>query len=504
MAGCSGGSRPGSAGRAAASAPAASATVRTAPAAGALAGTAAAVCGRTAPGPGSPPAGAVRIDPAVIADLSAKTNAHPAGTTFWLAPGTHRLGTERFDQVRPKDGDTYVGAPGAVLDGGRTNFYAFVGTAARVTVRNLTVRGFIPPVDQGVVNHDSGPGWLIEADTLSGNAGAALMAGPDQIVRGTCFAGNGQYGLNACCGLLRRVQVIGNEFTGNNADDIERRIPGCGCTGGMKFWDVDGADITGNWIHGNHGPGIWADTNNNDFLIERNLIEDNDGPAVFYEISYNAVIRDNVIRRNALTEGRVFAARKDPFPVAAIYLSESGGEPRVPARTDRIDISNNLLADNWSGITLWENADRFCNSLANTSTGVCTRLVARTSLCARPAIAVRPLVDDCRWKTQRVAVHDNWFTVGAVSTGCTGRCARMAVLSNYGTFPAWSPYQGAVVQQALTFRQDNRWYGNTYVGPWMFTTLDGARDVPAGVWQQAPYRQDAGSTFTTLTASTAR
>jgi hypothetical protein len=26
-------------------------------------------------------------------------------------------------------------------------------------------------------------------------------------------------------------------------------------------------------VHDNHGTGLWADTNNNDFLIEDNLIE---------------------------------------------------------------------------------------------------------------------------------------------------------------------------------------------------------------------------------------
>ena len=102
----------------------------------------------------------------------------------------------------------------------------------------------------------------------------------------------------------------------------------------MKLWAVNGADIRGNWIHGNHGPGIWADTNNNDVLIEQNVIEDNDDAAIFYETSYNAIIRDNLIRRNNLVGGRKFADRKDEFPTSTIYLSEAGGEPRIKARTD--------------------------------------------------------------------------------------------------------------------------------------------------------------------------
>lgn len=237
--------------------------------------------------------------------------------------------------------------------------------------------------------------------------------------------------------------VEGNEIVGNNKDDWERKRSGCGCTGGVKFWAVDGADIRGNWVHDNRGPGLWADTNNNDFLIEDNLIEANDGAALIYETSYNAVVRKNTIRRNNWVEGRKYAERGDTFPFATIYLSESGGEPRLRARTDKIKIYRNVLENNWSGITLWENADRFCNSPANTSSGDCTLLVKNTDRCAQPAIATAPLYADCRWKTQRVDIHDNRFTLDKSVVGCTAKCDRMAVLANYGSYPDWSPYQAS-------------------------------------------------------------
>src|SRR5919202_1206521 len=114
-----------------------------------------AVCGKTRPGPATAPAGAVRVDPSVAGDLATKTAASPPGTVFWLAPGRHRLGGDRYSQVKPKARDTYLGAPGAVLDGGGKNSYAFVGDAADVTIASLVVRGFVPPLNEGVVNHDS-------------------------------------------------------------------------------------------------------------------------------------------------------------------------------------------------------------------------------------------------------------------------------------------------------------------------------------------------------------
>ncbi|MFJ7131596.1 right-handed parallel beta-helix repeat-containing protein [Streptomyces fungicidicus] len=455
------------------------------------------VCAEPGAGPSGAPAGAVTVDPSVTGDLAAKTRNSPPHTTFWLRPGTHRLAADRYAQVVPKTGNVYLGAPGAVLDGRKTNQYAFGGTARDVTLRHLTVQGFVAPHDEGVVNHDSADGWVIEHSTIQNNSGAGLMAGARQRVRANCLRGNGQYGMNAykAGGPLRDLVVEGNEITGNNTDDWERKRPGCGCTGGVKFWSVDGADIRGNWVHDNRGAGLWADTNNNDFRIEENVLEANDGAALIYETSYNAVVRENTIRRNNWVEGRKSADRGDSFPFATVYVSESGGEPRIPARTDRIEIHRNVLEDNWSGITLWENADRFCNSPANTSSGDCTLLVKDTGRCTRPAIATAPLYADCRWRTQRVDIHDNRFVLDKSVVDCAVKCDRMAVLANYGTYPDWSPYQGERVAEAITLEQHNRWHDNVYVGHWKFVAHDPSRVLDSAQWQGAPYRQDAGSTF---------
>lgn len=457
----------------------------------------AAVCDKMPAGPASAPAGAVIVDPSVAGDLAAKSRSSPPGTTFWLLTGTHRLGDDKYDQVNPKNGDIYLGASGATLDGRRINQYAFAGNASNVTIKHLTVQGFVPPHDEGVVNHDSGDGWVIEHNTIQNNSGAGMMAGAGQQVRGNCLRANGQYGINAFKSgdTITGLVVEGNEIVGNNTDDWETKKKGCGCTGGVKFWAVKGADIRGNWVHDNRGTGLWADTNNNDFLIEDNLIEGNDGSAIFYETSYNAIIRNNTIRRNNWVQGRKFADRGDNFPAATVYLSEAGGEPRVPARTDKIDFYGNTLEDNWSGLTLWENADRFCNSPANTSKNDCTRLVKDLASCAQPAISDTPLYDDCRWKTQRVDIHDNRFSLNPNTVNCRDTCGRMGLLSNFGTYPDWSPYKGEVVQEAITFSQHNLWHNNTYLGPWTFVAHDPSRVLDPNQWQMAPYLQDTDSTF---------
>jgi hypothetical protein len=71
----------------------------------------------------------------------------------------------------------------------------------------------------------------------------------------------------------------------------------------------------------------------------------------------------------------------------------------------------------------------------------------------------------------------------------------MAVLSNFGTFPDWSPYKATVVQEAITFQQENRWRDNAYTGPWTFMAFDTDRSLSRAEWQAAPYGQDTDSTF---------
>ena len=106
-------------------------------------------CDHMPEGPATPPAGAVRVDPTVVGDISAKTEANAPGTTFWLAPDIRRLNKDEFAQVAPKSGNAYVGAPGAVLYGAGRKRYAFTGKARNVTLQNLIIRAFNAPANEG-------------------------------------------------------------------------------------------------------------------------------------------------------------------------------------------------------------------------------------------------------------------------------------------------------------------------------------------------------------------
>jgi hypothetical protein len=71
------------------------------------------------------------------------------------------------------------------------------------------------------------------------------------------------------------------------------------------------------------------------------------------------------------------------------------------------------------------------------------------------------------------------------------------VFSEYGTYPKWSPYRKTIVEQQITYDQNNHFRANTYVGPWVFMVYEQGNVVNWAQWQGKPYQQDKGSTLST-------
>lgn len=460
------------------------------------------VCGNQAilgGGPATAPAGAITV----AAGDDSGVNFGQAGATYWFAPGRHTLGPGQFTQIIPGSGATFTGAPGAVLDGQHANLYAFGGNATKVTISYLTVANFGTTggnQNEGVVNHDSAAGWTIDHSTLTGNAGAGAMLGSDNTLSWDCLTKNQQYGFNAFSDSgPSHLVVEHSEISDNDTYNWEAHQSGCGCSGGGKFWDVDGATITGNWVHGNQSVGLWADTNNRAFNFSGNYISDNYSYGIIYEISYNAQIKDNTFARNGLGTGQTNTG----FPTSAIYISESGSDRRVPGNYGRsFEITGNSFVNNWGGVILWENSNRYCNSPSNTSTGDCTLVAPSTATiksCNAQNVGHAPYYSDCRWKTQNVEVSHNQFDFDPSALGpkCTlaNLCGFQGVFSEYGTFPSWSPYKGNAVGNHITFGQNNHFSQNSYTGPWRFMATSQGNVVTWGAWQAKPISQDTGSTL---------
>jgi hypothetical protein len=485
------------------------------PTSGGAASPSSPVCGNASilSGPATAPAGAVTLP---AGDNSSMTASYQlaANTTYWFAPGTHTIGSSQFAQFQPDQGDTFIGAPGAILSGQGENDYAFVSDATGVTVEYLTIEDFVAPESEGVVNQNSATGWTIENNTIEDNPdGAGAMLGTNDVLTNNCLTENGQYGFQSYAAGAgpSNVTVTDNEISYNDTANYEASDPGCGCTGGAKFWLTTGATVTGNYVHDNESVGLWADTDNSGFDISDNYISNNYGEGIIYEISYNALISGNTFVKNGLGSG----PSNPGFPTPAIYISESGGDSRVPGPySGSLTISGNTFTDNYSGVILWENANRYCGSTANTSTGTCT-LVAPSIYTPASCSANVPnstpsgnpdYFDNCRWKTQNVSVTDNTFNLNPadIGSGCTpaNGCGFNGLFSEYGTY---APFTGWVVPNNISNHQNDHFSDNTYNGPWSFMGFAQGEIVTWAQWTagfadtngsgDTFAAQDAGSTY---------
>jgi hypothetical protein len=272
----------------------------------------------------------------------------------------------------------------------------------------------------------------------------------------------------------------------------------CGCAGGGKFWQTTNATVTDNYIHDNQDPGLWVDTDNAGFNISGNYIANNSAEGLVYEISYNALISNNTFVDNAWGKGPNLGLG---FPDPALYISESGSDPRVKtAYNTSFNVVGNDFIDNWGGVVLWENANRFCS---DGSDGVCTMVDPSTftlSSCGANLATSNPnqtpdYYDGCRWKTQNVNVSDNTFQLTASHVpNCTeaNGCGFNGIFSEYGST---APFQGTAVEGDITFDQNNHFSQNTYIGPWNFMAHEQGTVLSWPQWQAGPYSQDSGSTF---------
>lgn len=475
------------------------------------------VCGRPAllRGPRRPPPHARVVRAGDNASISLVPD-----TTYYFLAGRHTLGPGIYQQIVPARGDTFVGAPGAVIDGLGRNHTAFGGRATGVTIEYLTITDFTGTGStQNAVNHTGARGWKVEHDTVETTTeGGALVLGTTSIAEYDCLTHNAQYGFSAFPSTgstptgrltLSHDEISHNDgsSTGGGSYTHPGSPHGCGCSGGGKFWEMRDATVTTNWVHDNGFVGIWVDTNNRGFLISHNFIDTNYAAGIIYEISYNFVISDNTLVRNTITQGRLDV--KSDFPTPTIYIFASGGTSRLSGRfAGRATIVGNRLTDNWGGVVLYENANRACG----VSTTVCTLRTPRTftlKSCAahlpRATPRQRPdYYDGCQWKTKTVTVAHNTFRYSPKALGqeCTAAnwCAYNALFAPYGTT---APWKGFVVATLVSNRQHNRFLDNAYCGPWHFDAFTQGTPVSWRQWHRGRstasssfHAEDAGSTYT--------
>lgn len=249
----------------------------------------------------------------------------PNGTVFRIN-GTH-LG----QSVEPKQGQVFVGAQGAVLDGKNKVEDAFSGDAKNVVIERLEITGYKSDLQKGAI-YASGDGWIIRENNIHHNAsgGIKYSHGDGGRIEGNNIHHNGQLGIGV--GYSSGTIVERNEIAFNN---WKAEVSWGWEAGGTKFWKTQGLIVRNNYSHDNHGPGLWDDKNNYNILYEGNLIEDNYANGIFHEIGYKAVIRNNTIRRNGFG-----------------HDSWLWGSGVLIASSQDTEVYGNVIEGNYNGITM--------------------------------------------------------------------------------------------------------------------------------------------------------
>ena len=203
---------------------------------------------------------------------------------------------------------------------------AFQGSATGVTLRHVTLEMFANPAQVGALAGEQTIAWTVEDSVVRLTHGVGIRIGTQMHVLRNIISGHGQLGIG---GIGNDVLVEGNEIATNNQAGFN---PGWEA-GGTKFVRTDRLVVRNNWVHHNLGPGLWTDIENIRTLYEGNTSEDNLRMGIFHEISYDAVIRGNVVRRNGFG-----------------FLPWLWGAGILVAASPNVEITGNTVEGNADGI----------------------------------------------------------------------------------------------------------------------------------------------------------
>ncbi len=177
---------------------------------------------------------------------------------------------------------------------------AFGSNAKNVTLRNLVIEKYSCDAQKAAVmscvpgsETNAGANWLVEDCVIRHNHGVGLkFFGPNNIIRRSKVYTNGQMGLasyRADKMLVEDCDVYNNNVAGFS-DGWE--------AGGSKFVRSTNSTVKNCRFYNNIGPGIWFDIDNRYNIIENNTVYGNHDTGIFYEISYAATIRNNIVYYN--------------------------------------------------------------------------------------------------------------------------------------------------------------------------------------------------------------
>jgi hypothetical protein len=207
----------------------------------------------------------------------------------------------------------------------------------------------------------TGPGWMIEHNNIHDSygkpgQGVAFYGGDEGTIEYNCFSKLGDYAVN--------VSGTGTSFDYNEVlKTAYKPDPGCGCSGGGKWWGTLNANIVDNaFVEDGIGGGqsaIWLDNGNTGTLIEGNYFYRVAGSAIASETGYDMRVHGNLFLDDGWGNGQEQGSNND----GAVNINSSGGfNIRGSRYENSISVSSNYFINDWEGINIWQAGQRSCEN----------------------------------------------------------------------------------------------------------------------------------------------
>ena len=232
--------------------------------------------------------------------LQDAVRAHAEGTTFLVTRGVHRR-----QSVRPKDGMTFIGEAGAVLDGEQATAQAFVSRAVNVTIRGLRITRYTPPGSGSTVEGHGTQGWLVEGNEVDHNINGServygIRPGSKWIVRRNIVHHNGWNGINGSGAYDTLIE--GNDVYANPPAWFDDTI---GEAANIKLYECGRITLRANYVHDGIFKGIWVDTMLDTVTIEHNRVVNHGHAGIWYEVSAPGTIRSNYVENAGYNQTQI-------------------------------------------------------------------------------------------------------------------------------------------------------------------------------------------------------
>lgn len=303
------------------------------------------------------PAGGTTIPP--DASIQSSLRAGTPGQAFCLLAGTyHPAG-----QINPRQDQALYGVPGATVIDGTGLASVFNGSVGGTT--DVTGVGLYDLIVQRATTNDirTNSGWVLDGVVAqdSGMYGI-VVRGTDVVVRDSVARNNDRFGISGAFSVNALIQ--GNEIVNNNTG-----LNPPGYSGATHFTNTVGMQVIDNWVHDNHGRGIWFDIDSADALVQGNVVTGQIdypystrnypiGDGIRIEISCRITVEGNTVSANqgpqialdgaddSLVEGNTVAA--------SAYLN---GQPAI-----RVAPQDNRTSEPLAG---WKNCDPTLRTAVN-------------------------------------------------------------------------------------------------------------------------------------------